>query len=79
MGKMRIHLGRHGMRGGKPDPFGGVVGGVDLSKSGGMNWAKLRREIEEAIEEVLNDSDTPGLVQRIEIQRDCERPHHQKG
>lgn len=46
-----------------------AVGGVSLDgRDGGMNWAKLRREIEEAIQAVESDSGEPHLVQRIEIQ-----------
>lgn len=66
---MKIIFGRGGLRGGKADSDASVVTSFNLTGSNGeMNWSKLKREIEKAIEEVRSDSQTPSLVSRIDIQ-----------
>ena len=69
MQSMRINMGKYGMRGGRRDLLSQESSSVSLSgRDGGVNWSKLRREIELAMWEVSNDSGDPGLVQRIDIQ-----------
>jgi len=66
---MRIHLGRYAMRGGKQDDRHPTKSGVLLAKKNGeLNLAQLVREIQEACDLVADDTGTPSMVQRIEIQ-----------
>lgn len=66
---MRAHFSRYGMRGGGKDLSVATVSGVDLTKPNGeMNWSKLMREVQNAIDVVQSDGRSPGMVQRIEIQ-----------